>query len=93
MRKTEQEKGERRGGGARFVGEGPGGKAKEEQRPKDLCSALPGQQSQQQEALPCPGKQRPLHTCKDTVHTHTHRAYQNTLLRQGWDKYIEVQEL
>lgn len=40
------------GDGARFVGEGPGGKAKEEQRQKDLCSALPGQQSQKQEALP-----------------------------------------
>lgn len=33
------------GDGARFVGEGPGGKAKEEQRPKDLSSALLGQQS------------------------------------------------
>lgn len=49
---NKQEKAERRGDGARFVDEGPGGRAQEERRPKDHCSALPGQQSQQQEALP-----------------------------------------
>lgn len=47
-----EERQERGGEGARAVGEGPGGKAKEEQRPKDLSAALPGQQSQLQEALP-----------------------------------------
>lgn len=39
--------------------------------PALLCSAVPRQQSRQQEALPCPGKQRPVHTCKDTMHTCT----------------------
>lgn len=48
-----EERRERRRGGddARPVAEGPGGKTKEEQRPKDLCSVLPGQLSQQQETL------------------------------------------
>lgn len=62
----------RKGGdGAKFVGEGPGGKAKEGQRPKGLCSALPGQQSQQQEALPWQAVSS-AHM-QDTVHTHTQK--------------------
>lgn len=70
MRKTEQKKGEREGDDARPVAEGPGGKTKEEQRPKDLCSVLPGQPSQQQEALPwqAASTARTAHT----QHTHTH---------------------
>lgn len=36
---NKQEKAERRGDGARFVGDGPGGRAREERRPKDHCSA------------------------------------------------------
>ncbi len=60
------------GDGARFVGEGPGGKAKEEQRQKDLCSALPGQQSQKQEALPWQAVSK-AHMQRQFTHRHTHR--------------------
>lgn len=77
-------------------------KLKEEQRPKDLCSALPGQQSQKQEALPCPGKQRAVHTGRGTVqactYAHTHaRALACTpkcTLTSGVERaLIKVQEL
>lgn len=77
------------GDGARFVGEGPGGKAKEEEGPEDLCYALPGQQSQQQEALPCPGKQCAAHTCKDTVQTDRHTL--KCTLTSAVERVIEYQ--
>lgn len=70
-KKMGQKKGVKGGDGARFAGEGPGGKVKEERRPKDLYAALPGQESQQQEALPWQAASS-AHMQIHCTHMHTH---------------------
>lgn len=50
----------------------PGGKAKEGSLGSDRSNRKP-----------CPGKQRPAHTCTDTVHTHTLHTKIHSYIRAG----------